>query len=436
MELAEVNQKLTKEQKQAVGILSIGTFLEYFDLMLYVHMAVLLNDLFFSKTDSFSASLLSAFSFCATFVFRPIGALLIGWIGDTYGRKSTIMLTTVMMSIACIGISTLPTYDKIGIFASIGVTLCRILQGMSSMGERVGAEVYLTEIIRPPKVYPAVAFMSVCLTLGGTVALFVANLAISYAFNWRVAFWIGAVVAFVGTFARSKLRETPEFADAKRELHKLCDNLKIDKSKLKESLAYNEKINKKSAISFFLMQLGCPIWFYITFIHCSNVLKDKFSYTIEQVIQQNFVVSSLDILFTIIVTYLVIFINPLKFLKIKTIIAFPFILACPFLLNHVSSGFELMLIQILLILSLPVEFPATPIFYKSFPVFKRFTSVCLSYATSRALMYLISSFGIVYLIKYFGNLGLLFLFVPVIIGYGFGLFHFVNLEKKTEAEQK
>lgn len=67
---------LTKEQKWAVGLLSIGTFLEYFDLMLYVHMAVLLNELFFPKFDPFIASLLTAFAFCSTFVFRPVGAMI------------------------------------------------------------------------------------------------------------------------------------------------------------------------------------------------------------------------------------------------------------------------------------------------------------------------------------------------------------------------
>ena len=154
--MQEEIKPLTREQKQAIGILSFGTFLEYFDLMLYVHMAVLLNDLFFSKTDAFSAQLLSAFSFCATFIFRPIGALLIGWIGDKYGRKYTIILTTSIMSISCIAMANLPTYQQVGITASIAVTLCRILQGMSSMGERIGAEIYLTEMIRPPKVYVAV----------------------------------------------------------------------------------------------------------------------------------------------------------------------------------------------------------------------------------------------------------------------------------------
>ena len=75
-------QKLTKEQKEAVGLLSIGTFLEYFDLMIYLHMAVFLNELFFPKTDPFTASLLSAFSFCSTYLLRPFGALVFGYIGD------------------------------------------------------------------------------------------------------------------------------------------------------------------------------------------------------------------------------------------------------------------------------------------------------------------------------------------------------------------
>ncbi len=115
---------LSKEQKEAVGLLSIGTFLEYFDLMLYVHMAVLLNELFFPKTDPHTATLLSAFAFCATFVFRPIGALLFGWMGDKVGRKATLVVTTFMMACSCLLMFILPTYAQIGITASILITIC------------------------------------------------------------------------------------------------------------------------------------------------------------------------------------------------------------------------------------------------------------------------------------------------------------------------
>ena len=435
---ANTQHSLTKEQKQAVGLLSIGTFLEYFDLMLYIHMAVLLNELFFSQTDVFSTQLLSAFSFCATFVFRPIGAILIGRLGDKIGRKATVIITTTTMSISCIAMANLPTYEQIGITASLAVTICRILQGMSSMGERVGAEVYLTELIKPPFVYPAVAFISVCLTLGGTMALFVANIALSQLFDWRIAFWIGAIVAVIGSFARRCLRETPDFANAKKQMTNLHKDLNI-KSTKKKTLNkpwIEEKMNKKAVISFFFMQLSYPVCFYLIFIHSSNLLKDKFGYTVEQVIHQNFIVSSIDLVFTMLITFLVYFVNPLKFLKIKFYFACPFVLLSPFLLNYVTTGSELMLVQILLSLALLVEFPATPIFYKYFPVFQRFTTTCFSYATSRALMYVISSFGIVYLIKCFGNLGLLFLLFPIVIGYGLGLFYFVGSEKKRGLTNK
>ncbi len=135
---------LTREQKEAVGLLSIGTFLEYFDLMLYVHMAVLLNDLFFEPSNPFTSSLYTAFAFCSTYVLRPVGALIFGWIGDNIGRKVTVVITTSMMAISCVIMASLPTYAEIGILASCLVTICRMVQGMSSMGEVIGAELYVS----------------------------------------------------------------------------------------------------------------------------------------------------------------------------------------------------------------------------------------------------------------------------------------------------
>lgn len=129
---------LDKEQKRAVSLLSLGTFLEYFDLMLYVHMAVWLNELFFPKTDPHTASLLAAFAFCTTYIFRPIGALIFGFIGDHVGRKVTVIITIMFMALSCVFMANLPTYAQIGITASWIVTICRIVQGVSSMGELTG----------------------------------------------------------------------------------------------------------------------------------------------------------------------------------------------------------------------------------------------------------------------------------------------------------
>ena len=92
---------LNQEQKEAVGLLQMGTFLEYFDLMLYVHMAVLLNELFFPRTDPHTASLIAAFTFCSTYVLRPFGALLFGYIGDSMRRKVAIIISTLIMAVSC-----------------------------------------------------------------------------------------------------------------------------------------------------------------------------------------------------------------------------------------------------------------------------------------------------------------------------------------------
>jgi MFS family permease len=208
---SQTQTSLTREQKEAVGLLSIGTMLEYFDLMLYVHMAVLLNELFFPKTDPFTASLLSALAFCSSYILRPFAALIFGYIGDNIGRKATVVITTFLMSFSCIVMANLPTYSQIGITAAWIVTFCRIIQGMSSMGEVVGAELYLTEMIKPPSRYFAVSSMTVAATVGVTVALGVAFFVTSFGINWRIAFWFGAAIALIGSIARTSLRETTEF---------------------------------------------------------------------------------------------------------------------------------------------------------------------------------------------------------------------------------
>ena len=423
--------KLTRDQKEAIGLLSIGTFLEYFDLMLYVHMAVLLNDLFFPKTDPDTAKLLSAFAFCSVFIFRPIGSLIFGWIGDNIGRKYTVVITTFMMSFSCLIMANLPTYAQIGITASYLLTMCRILQGLSSMGEIVGAEIYLTEITKPPLQYPAVMLIAVCSVLGGTAALGIASIVTSFGLNWRIAFWMGAGTAVIGTIARTALRETPDFANAKKELENVLDDVNLDKKKLDNSLIWKEKVRHKTALSLFLIQCGWPVCFYFVYMYCGNILKDQFNYTAEQVIHQNFIVSMISFGGYLILTYLSYKIRPLTILKIKVSVFLPTMIFCPYILSHITNSEQLFFIQAFFILFILSTNPATPILYTHLPVFKRFTVGSFTYAISRACMHILTSFGLVYLFKYFGHYGLLVIMIPISLGYGLSVLHFDALEKKS-----
>jgi len=433
MKVAE-QRSLTREQKEAVGLLSIGTFLEYFDLMLYIHMAVLLNELFFPKTDPFTASLLSAFAFCSTYLLRPFGALIFGYIGDNIGRKHTVVITTFMMATSCIIMANLPTYSQIGITASWVITICRIIQGLSSMGESIGAELYLTEITKPPIQYPVVSLIPVSISLGSLFAIALASIVTFNGLDWRVAFWIGACIAIIGTLARMFLRETPEFVDAKRRLVRLTQE-SLKKAKLPvesilldgsfDKIRHNKKESQiKTSLSLFAMQCNWPLGFYIVYIYSAEIYKTKFLFTASEVIHNNLLVSVAQLISMMFLSYLSYYIYPLKILRVKLIAFAFFILLFPFCLFNLRDSNDLLLLQILFIILLPSTPPAVPIFFKCFSVFTRFTYTSVMYAISRALIYVLTSFGVIYLVKSFEYYGLLILLVPAVICFYLALNYF------------
>jgi MFS family permease len=422
LSVANIQTSLTRGQKEAVGLLSIGTFLEYFDLMLYIHMAVLLNDLFFPKADPLAKSLVSAFSFCSTYLFRPFGALIFGYLGDTIGRKSTVILTTMIMTVSCFTMAIAPTYADVGITASIIITVCRIMQGLSSMGEKIGAEVYLTETFKPPVQYPVVAHMTTASSTGTMFAILISTIMTSYGFNWRYAFGIGAFIAVIGFIARSTLRESVEFADAKRRLNRMTEGEK------NLELKHEEKVNKKTALALFLMQCTNPIFLYITYIFSADILKNNFGFSSEQVIQRNLIISIVELANVFILAQLSYKIHPLKILRVFSFLMFGGIFIFSFLLNSITPTY-LLLFQLFIAIFAPTTFPAAAVLVKYFPIFKRFTSASLIYALSRAGMYIITSFGLNYLVEYFDYVGILIVVIPVLIGYYWGLHHFQKLEE-------
>lgn len=428
---------LNREQKEAVGLLSMGTFLEYFDLMLYVHMAVLLNELFFPKTDPHTASLLAAFAFCSTYVMRPIGALIFGWLGDNIGRKATIVLTTSMMAISCVIMANLPTYAQIGIAATWAVTLCRIFQGMSSLGEIVGAQIYVTESIRRPLCYPAVAFISISSTLGAMAALGVASLVTSFLLNWRFAFWIGAIIAIVGAVARTRLRETPDFLKLKdqrtralvAELNRDEEGNLVEMSQPERPI-WKQHVSYKTLVSYFMIYCGWPLSFYLAFLYFNPILKEDFGYSSNDIIQRNFLLSIIMVISAIFWSSLSYRIHPLKILKVRGGLALLIMILMPISIGVINGSIQLFLIQAL-ILILPLDsMPAQAVFVYHFPIYRRFTFASFLYALSRTLTYIITSFGLVYLGNSFGSFGLLFITLPVTFAYLYGVLHFEGLERK------
>ncbi|XVN43126.1 MAG: hypothetical protein RCG15_02225 [Candidatus Rickettsia vulgarisii] len=105
------------------------------------------------------------------------------------------------------------------------------------------------------------------------------------------------------------------------------------------------------------------------------------------------------------------------------------VLLCPYILDKSTSSSSIFTMQVLIALVAPTAVPGVPIFFKHFPVFKRFTFGSLAYAFAKMLMSVISSFSIIYLTDYFGNWGLLLIMLPICFGFYYGIMHFIRLER-------
>jgi MFS transporter, MHS family, proline/betaine transporter len=425
---------LKRNEKEAIGLLSIGTFLEYFDMMLYVHMAVLLNNLFFPSTNPRVGALLSAVAFCSSYVFRPLGAILFGYIGDNIGRVSTLIITTAMMALSCFIMAILPTYAEIGILASVIMIGCRILQSIAVTGEVIAAELYLTEILKPPASYVIISLLVEICTLGGMFALFIAVLVLKLNANWRIIFVVACAVAFVGVRARARLKETIDFADMRRRIKKAKDIsneeglgnvLKVIE---KTNKIYQEKVNWKTSLASFFIYCPGPLCFYLTFIFGSDILKHNFNMAPADIMSHNLKLTLLSFLFGVLLAILSKYFNPLSLVKIRAI---GFLILLPFLsvlLPSTTNFYLFYWLQILSVICYVGTVPAVPIFFLHFPIFKRFTYSSLMFSLSRAIMYAATSIGLVFVVDAFKKTGILLVALPILLCYLWGVRHFRKLE--------
>lgn len=210
--------------KKVIASGMVGNGLEWYDYALYGQMAALLGALFFPAGDA-GVQLLATYGvFAAGFVVRPLGAILFGWIGDKYGRKSAMVIAVLMMAIptGCIGL--LPTYSQVGILAPILLTIIRLLQGLSLGGEFAGSITYIVEHAPANRRGWAGSASLVSLILGFLLGSLVVNFMLGWlgkeafeTWGWRIPFLCGIVIGLVGFYIRRCCTESPVYEEAKRD---------------------------------------------------------------------------------------------------------------------------------------------------------------------------------------------------------------------------
>ena len=123
-----------------VAASSAGTAFEWYDFFIFGNCwAPLISKAFFSGVNDNAALIFALGVFGAGFAFRPLGALVFGWVGDKVGRKAAFLVTITLMGAATIGIGFLPTYAQAGLLAPAMLIGLRIIQGFALGGQYGGA---------------------------------------------------------------------------------------------------------------------------------------------------------------------------------------------------------------------------------------------------------------------------------------------------------
>ena len=155
--VTDVNYALTPDQharelRRAVVAATVGTTIEWYDFLLYSTMAGLVfGKLFFPNEDPLTATLSAFGIYFIGFLARPVGAFIFGHYGDRIGRKSTLIVTLILMGVSTFLVAFLPGYAVIGVWGAVLLTILRLIQGIGVGGEWGGSVLLSMEWARTSK---------------------------------------------------------------------------------------------------------------------------------------------------------------------------------------------------------------------------------------------------------------------------------------------
>ncbi|WP_267398594.1 MFS family transporter [Pseudomonas sp. GM_Psu_2] len=194
---------------------SSGNLVEWFDFYVYAFCSIYFAAAFFPKSDPTVQLLSTAGVFAAGFLMRPLGGWIFGRIADKYGRRTSMVISILMMGAGSLAIACLPTYASIGVAAPALLLLARLLQGISVGGEYGTTATYMSEVaLRGQRGFFA-SFQYVTLIGGQLLAVLVVVILQQVlsdeelrAWGWRIPFLVGAAAAVISLFLRRSLEET------------------------------------------------------------------------------------------------------------------------------------------------------------------------------------------------------------------------------------
>ncbi|WP_181150487.1 MFS transporter [Arthrobacter sp. MYb224] len=221
---ASASGRMTPEQKRVAGATMVGTTVEWYDYFIYANAAALvLAPQFFTPAEGSLGSIIAFATVGISFLFRPLGAVVMGRVGDRYGRRAVLITTLIMMGVGTTLVGLLPTYATIGVWAPILLIFLRIVQGFSAGGEWGGAALMAVEHAPDNArgkfgAFPQLGVPAGMLLASAVSAIIAAVLSAEQfmAWGWRIPFLLSFVLILIGHYIRVKVQESPVFHELEK----------------------------------------------------------------------------------------------------------------------------------------------------------------------------------------------------------------------------
>src|SRR5688572_23015534 len=142
---SDINVVDQRMLKKALGGTVVGNAMEWYDVGVFGYLITTMGPAFLPEADKTVQTLFLLGTFAVTFIARPVGGVVFGWLGDKVGRQKVLAATLMLMAASTFAVGLLPGYAQIGAWAAVLLVVLKLLQGFSTGGEYAGATTFVCE---------------------------------------------------------------------------------------------------------------------------------------------------------------------------------------------------------------------------------------------------------------------------------------------------
>jgi len=412
-------------------LIFFANFIEFADLYFFIHCAPMIAKIFIPPEHQ---HWMATFAISVAYGIPPLASIFFARLGDDWGRKITLILSSGLMLALTIVLTILPSYSAIGIWSLVIFCLIRFAQAISIAGEGACAWIYAYE---STKKFSHTTFTIPFISLGEMLSGIVSLGGFLFLFHYfaflgeetiiRFMFGILAILFAIILHNRKRMDETKAF---------IIERQKFSNSPLSFNEIYrNFSLKDKNWWSLVAIMALYPLGFTISYVFMGNLLKTQLGFSEHDVIYHNMYVASTELVLVFLTSLVVFRLEDRHIMKRKSsylIISFvPLfcsIISYFYLSFYVPTPFKIWLIQVLMVMPLNAAFIIGN-FYNQFAVIGRFSAAATAWSTARISGLLLG----IWIMEYFyssGSLEYFFIFTA------FSILQIIGILTSTEPREE